>query len=80
MGRGEIKPGYKETEVGVIPEDWDVKLLGEVCHQIVDGTHFTPTYTRDGVPFYSVENVTADNFENVKFISERDSEIQKQKM
>ncbi|HEC0482125.1 restriction endonuclease subunit S [Pseudomonas aeruginosa] len=25
----EVKPGYKQTEVGVIPEDWDVKSLGE---------------------------------------------------
>ncbi|HII91301.1 MAG TPA: hypothetical protein HA262_03800, partial [Methanosarcina sp.] len=25
-----ISPGYKQTEVGVIPEDWDVKKLGEV--------------------------------------------------
>jgi type I restriction enzyme S subunit len=27
----EVKPGYKQTEVGVIPEEWDVKLLPEVC-------------------------------------------------
>lgn len=27
----EVKPGYKQTEVGVIPEDWDVKFLPEVC-------------------------------------------------
>ena len=26
----EVKPGYKQTEVGVIPEEWDVKLLPEV--------------------------------------------------
>jgi type I restriction enzyme, S subunit len=26
-----VMPGYKRTEVGVIPEDWDVKLLPEVC-------------------------------------------------
>ena len=25
-----VKPGYKLTEVGVIPEDWEVKRLGEV--------------------------------------------------
>jgi type I restriction enzyme S subunit len=25
------KPGYKQTEVGVIPEDWEVKLLPDVC-------------------------------------------------
>lgn len=27
----ELKTGYKQTEVGVIPEDWEVKLLPEVC-------------------------------------------------
>jgi type I restriction enzyme S subunit len=27
----ELKPGYKQTEVGVIPEDWDMKRLGEVA-------------------------------------------------
>ena len=23
-----MRPGYKQTEVGVIPEDWEVKSLG----------------------------------------------------
>lgn len=27
----ELKPGYKQTEVGVIPEDWDVEPLVRVC-------------------------------------------------
>ena len=27
----ELREGYKQTEVGVIPEDWDVKNLGEVA-------------------------------------------------
>lgn len=26
-----IKPGYKQTEVGVIPEDWEVKQLGNLA-------------------------------------------------
>ena len=25
----EVRPGYKQTEVGVIPEDWDVERLGD---------------------------------------------------
>jgi len=25
-----VKPGYKQTEVGIIPEDWEVKLLPDV--------------------------------------------------
>ena len=27
----EVKPGYKQTEVGVIPEEWEVKRLGDVA-------------------------------------------------
>ena len=27
----ELKPGYKQTEVGVIPEDWDVKAIDELA-------------------------------------------------
>ncbi len=65
----EVPPGYKRTEVGVIPEDWEVRTLQELCREIVDGTHFTPRYVQHGIPFYSVENVTADNFTDVKFIS-----------
>ena len=33
----EVKPGYKHTEVGVIPEVWDVSCVGdsfEVCNQL----------------------------------------------
>ena len=26
----ELKPGYKQTEVGVIPEEWEVALVREV--------------------------------------------------
>lgn len=64
----ELRPGYKQTEVGVIPEDWDVKLLGDIA-TVRDGTHQTPKYVPVGVPFYSVEHVTSGNFVDTKFIS-----------
>ena len=28
----QVREGYKQTEVGVIPEDWNVKRLGDVLH------------------------------------------------
>ena len=65
----ELKAGYKQTEVGVIPEDWDLRKLGEIS-TIRDGTHQTPKYVENGIPFYSVENVTSGDFTNTKFISE----------
>ena len=66
------KIGYIQTEIGLIPEDWEVKMLGEVCSYINDGVHKTPNYIDNGIPFYSVENVSANNFEDVKFISEEE--------
>ena len=38
----EVKPGYKQTEVGVIPEDWGVVSAFDACSKIQDGTHFSP--------------------------------------
>jgi type I restriction enzyme S subunit len=35
----ELKPGYKQTEVGILPEEWAVKRLGEVA---TIGTGATP--------------------------------------
>ena len=34
---GEVPPGYKRTEVGVIPEDWEVTPVGqafEICNNL----------------------------------------------
>lgn len=64
----EVKPGYKQTEVGVIPEDWRMVRLGDIA-VIKDGTHQTPKYVPFGVPFYSVEQVTSGNFSDTKYIS-----------
>lgn len=27
----EVKPGYKQTEIGVIPTDWSIKAIGEIA-------------------------------------------------
>lgn len=39
----ELKKGFKQTEVGIIPEDWNVRPSAEVCLKIQDGTHFSPS-------------------------------------
>ncbi len=63
-----IPKGYKQTELGIIPEDWEVIKLSE-CVSIYDGTHQTPNYVPVGIPFYSVENITANNFHDTKYIT-----------
>jgi type I restriction enzyme S subunit len=52
--------------------EWEEKELGEICKYITDGTHHTPKYVKNGIPFYSVENVTDDNFTNTKYISNKE--------
>lgn len=38
-----IPPGYKQTEVGVIPEDWEVKTLGSLTILLTNGFVGTAT-------------------------------------
>lgn len=50
-----IKPGYKKTPIGMIPEDWKVKRLGEIglpkmCKRIFK----EQTNTNEGIPFYKI--------------------------
>ncbi|WP_343101267.1 restriction endonuclease subunit S [Romboutsia sp. MSSM.1001216sp_RTP31141st1_G3_RTP31141_220114] len=37
-----MKEGYKKTEVGVIPEDWEVVKLSDCTEKITDGSHSSP--------------------------------------
>jgi type I restriction enzyme S subunit len=55
----ELKPRYKLTEVGVIPEDWEVKSFTEVTDLITCGIAATPEYVSEsvGYPFLSSTNV-----------------------
>lgn len=49
-------------------EEWKTTTLGQLC-DVKDGTHQTPHYVEGGIPFYSVETVTNDDFTHVKYIS-----------
>jgi type I restriction enzyme S subunit len=50
--------------------EWSAAPLGKTT-RIYDGTHSTPKYVETGVPFYSVEHVTRNDFSNTKLISEK---------
>ncbi|MFZ2448968.1 MAG: restriction endonuclease subunit S, partial [Methylovulum miyakonense] len=45
-------PGYKQSEVGVIPEDWNPVVLSMITSEIGDGIHSTPTYSPNGEYFF----------------------------
>ncbi len=51
-----------------IPDDWIEEKIGDFA-KVYDGTHMTPDYVDEGIPFYSVEHVTANDFTETKFIA-----------
>lgn len=58
-----------------IPEGWKWVRLSSLCSVISDGTHQTPEYVKNGIPFLSVKDISSGviDFSNTKFISELDS-------
>ena len=67
-----IPVGYKQTEVGVIPEDWDISSLSSLSAKITDGTHDTPRPVREGRPFLTAIHVKDGHidFDGCYFVSE----------
>lgn len=53
---------------------WTDTTVGAVC-DVFDGTHQTPRYVEKGIPFYSVENVTNNEFKSIKYISPEEHEV-----
>lgn len=61
-----MKPGYKQTAVGVIPKDWDVITAAEACELVVDCKNRTPPVV--AVSDYAV--VRTPNVRGGKFVLE----------
>jgi type I restriction enzyme S subunit len=55
----ELMPGYRQTEVGVIPEDWTPFVLVDACERISVGlaTSVTKHYCSFGVPLVRNLNI-----------------------
>jgi len=51
-----IPAGYKQTEVGVIPEDWEVGSLG-LFWGVTDCKHVTADFVGCGIPVASIKEV-----------------------
>ena len=59
----ELKAGHKQTEVGIIPEDWDAVQIRDVC-RLVNGRGFKPHEWRTvGLPIIRIQNLNgSDDF------------------
>ena len=65
----EVKPGYKMTEVGVIPEDWSVVSMDAITSHIGDGLHGTPVYSPNGNYFF----INGNNLNDGKIVITSDT-------
>ncbi len=55
----EVKPGYKQTEVGVIPEEWDVVQLGDLKPFVTSGSRgWASYYSERGDLFVRITNLS----------------------
>ncbi|MDD5242433.1 MAG: restriction endonuclease subunit S [Syntrophorhabdaceae bacterium] len=71
---------FKETEIGMIPEDWEVKPAEGFCERVTDGTHATPEKRDEGNYLITSRHLKEGHldFDNAYFISTSDfNEINK---
>ena len=71
-----VKAGYKETEIGVIPEDWEITELGDACEIINGGTPSTAnSFFWDGnIPWCTPTDITSTKN---KYLSKTKRQISK---
>jgi type I restriction enzyme S subunit len=69
------KTTYKQTEVGLIPNDWEVITLENLSTRIGDGIHSTPIYSSNGEYYF----VNGNNLINGRIvISEETKRVSKE--
>lgn len=69
-----VQAGYKMTEIGVIPEDWEVKKMNYIS-DVRDGTHDSPKYVKQGIKFVTSKNIIDGklDFSEISYISKADA-------
>lgn len=71
LTKGINHDSFIETPIGQIPDNWSFDKLNNLSYKITDGTHKTPNYIENGVPFLRVTDLKNShiNLDKVKRIS-----------
>lgn len=73
--KANIKPGYKKTSVGMIPEDWEVKRLGDYLEKIIGGgtpSRLISEYWDGEIPWATVKDFASFNpYKTQEYISNK---------
>lgn len=60
----EVREGYKKTEVGVIPEDWECAELGELIQYVKGFAFKSKDYTESGIRIIRVSDTTYNSIKD----------------
>lgn len=73
----DVKPGYKQTEVGIIPEDWEPRRIDSVC-KLINGRGFKPhEWQTTGLPIIRIQNLNgSDDFNYFRGTYDRKLEVE----
>lgn len=75
----EVRAGYKQTEVGVIPEHWETRPCSQLSDRIMVGIVIRPTqyYVPHGIPAFRSANIREDGINDLDlvFISEKSNAL-----
>lgn len=65
-----VKPGYKQTEIGVIPEDWEVLPFKNVTKRVTVGIACSAThaYCNDGVAMLRNQNIQPNHLDDKEIV------------
>ena len=65
---------YKKTEIGLVPDDWEMKSAEDFCQRVTDGTHASPEKLEEGHHLITSRHIKQGglDFDNAYFISDRD--------
>jgi type I restriction enzyme, S subunit len=53
----EVKPGYKQTGVGILPEEWEVKPVGDIVSLYQPETISAKLFKESGFPVYGANGI-----------------------
>ena len=72
-GAKQVVENYK-PQIDINPE-WEMVELGKIT-EVKDGTHDSPQYFENGIPFLTQKNITSEglSFDDIKYITETDHE------
>ncbi|MEM2112464.1 MAG: restriction endonuclease subunit S, partial [Candidatus Bathyarchaeia archaeon] len=61
-----MRRGYKQTEIGLLPEDWEVVRLGDVLELLRNGLVFRQNKDKKGIPVTRIETISEEKIDSQK--------------